>query len=235
MNAPNLLVVPVTRATAPSNMSKAAPRVPTMPASSHHWTAAKTAATPAMPNPMSVSLLAVRPAAAIRLRDGLDALRIASRRGVVLAGGWRGGGRGRGGAADRVRGHQIGHPQHHVLLLMEALQRVARERADDLSARAARLDQAGHLEPAQVPRDERLRQVHEVDEVRHGRRLLRQPGDDPQARGVRERLVHDGRLEQVLRRRGDGGDRGADAGGAGHEGWWSPVRDGSTKVYIKPC
>ena len=54
--------VPVARATAPSNMSKAAPTVATMPASSHHSTAANTPPNAAMPKPISVSMLGVSPA-----------------------------------------------------------------------------------------------------------------------------------------------------------------------------
>ena len=50
-NAPSLLVVPVTRATAPSNMSKAEPAVAMMPPSSHHSMAAKSAPTMQMPAP----------------------------------------------------------------------------------------------------------------------------------------------------------------------------------------
>src|SRR6478752_755863 len=65
MKAPSLLVVPVTRATAPSNMSNAEPNVATMPASSHHSSAAITPPSEAMPNPMSVSWLGVSPASAM--------------------------------------------------------------------------------------------------------------------------------------------------------------------------
>ena len=97
------------------------------------------------------------------------------------------------------------------------LERFPRQRADDLAARSTRLHQAGHPQPAQVPRDQRLRQVHEVDQLRHRGRRLGEALEDAQPRGVGQCLVHDGRLAEVLRRGGDGRDRGADAGGAGHE------------------
>ena len=53
------------RATAPSNMSKAPPATEMRPAATHHWSPAATAATMAMPKPISVSMFGVRPSRAM--------------------------------------------------------------------------------------------------------------------------------------------------------------------------
>ena len=53
-------------------------------------------------------------------------------------------------------------------------------------------------------------------QLRDRARPLREALEDAQARGVRQGLVDDGDLAQLLRRGGDGRDGRADAGGAGH-------------------
>ena len=76
MNAPSGLVVPVARATAPSNMSNAAPVVATMPARSHSSNAARTPPVDAIAKPMRVSMFGVSPARAIASATGSMRARI---------------------------------------------------------------------------------------------------------------------------------------------------------------
>src|SRR3954447_23639583 len=59
MKAPNLLLLPVARARAPSNRSKAVPKPTTSPAAIQLCVAARYAPTIAMPNPIRVSVLGV--------------------------------------------------------------------------------------------------------------------------------------------------------------------------------
>ena len=61
MKAPSLLVVPVARATRAVEHVEGAGHDATMPAQNHHSSPASTAPTMAMPKPMSVSTLGVRP------------------------------------------------------------------------------------------------------------------------------------------------------------------------------
>ena len=152
MKAPSLLTVPVARATAPSNMSKPAPTVATMPASSHHSSAASSPPNEAMPKPMSVSMFGRQPGARHRQRERLDAR--ADARTLV--------GRDEGALAhDR----HLASAEKLVLLLVEARERLACQAADDLAAGAAGLHEAGDPQPAQVPRDQRLAEVDVAHEV----------------------------------------------------------------------
>src|SRR3954452_18083132 len=129
MNAPTLLTVPVTRATAPSNMSNADPTVATMPASSHHSTAAMSAPRPAMPKPMSVRELGVSPAAAIRFATGSTSLRNESRLGVAEVGVVADA----GGVVGSViaSGRSAHEAQERQLPFVEPFQGALREGADD--------------------------------------------------------------------------------------------------------
>jgi hypothetical protein len=83
-------------------------------------------------------------------------------------------------------------------------------------ARASRLDEAGGAQAAQVPRDERLREVDVPHEVRDGPFTLGEALDEPQACGIGQGLVDDGDLNEVGGRRRQGRDRRADARWAWH-------------------
>ena len=184
---------------------------------------------PAMPKPMSVSMLGVRPGVRHALREGLDQLA----QGIPP----RRRGRRRDGAGVTVgRGHrcvgrQDARPRSASSRSWNRSRVPSRQGADDLAARPAGLDQAGRPQPAQVPRHERLRQVHVMHQVGHGARRVGEPLEHAQPGRVGQRLVHHGDLPQVLRRRGHGGDGGADPGGAGQSS--GPLRAViSTRLHI---
>ena len=134
MKAPSLLTLPVARATAPSNMSKAEPRVATMPPTSHHSSASMAAPATAMPKPMSVSMLGVRPARPMASARGSTAPRILDRVSDDTS--------------DPLLIGSSSQAQQGMLDVVEAAQRLAGQAADDLAPSAARLDQAGCAQPA---------------------------------------------------------------------------------------
>jgi len=84
-----------------------------------------------------------------------------------------------------------------------------------------------------VPRDEWLAEADLGDELRDGRLAGRQAADDPQPVDVRERLVDDAQLTEVLGREDGAGDRAADVGAGRAQGNGSGAATvGSTALYI---
>lgn len=63
--------------------------------------------------------------------------------------------------------------------------------------------------------DQRLTEPDMVDELGHGGRRLGQPADDSEPVDVRQGLVEDPELAQLLRLVDDGGDRAANPGWRG--------------------
>src|SRR4029079_8577927 len=135
MNAPSGLVVPVARATAPSNMSKPDPTVATMPARIQRSSAARTPPADAIAKPMSVSMLGVSPARAMASAIGS----IRARMPVRVS----------GETNDPLLIGSARQPEELVLVVVESTERVEREAADDLATGAPRLDEPGRPESAQ--------------------------------------------------------------------------------------
>jgi hypothetical protein len=92
----------------------------------------------------------------------------------------------------------------------EGLERFRPEPAERLAAAPPRLDETGRAKPPDVPAHERLRQADVLDEVAHGRMPVGQPLDDPEPVDVRECLVDDAKLPQVVRLVDDAGESRAD-------------------------
>ena len=85
------------------------------------------------------------------------------------------------------------------------------ERADRLATRALGGDEAGGTQAAQVPRDERLREAGELNELGDGGRASGEATHHLEAVGIAEGTVHAAcRLDDVTlpRKAGDGGARG---------------------------
>jgi hypothetical protein len=108
--------------------------------------------------------------------------------------------------------------------------------ADGLATLAARFDDAGGTETAEVPRDKRLAEADMGDQFRDGRLALREAAHDAQPVDVGHDLVKGAQLAQVVGL-GDGrSDRAADPGGRRGQGWgsglgWADVV-ASTTIYI---
>ena len=92
----------------------------------------------------------------------------------------------------------------------EGLEGLRPEPAERLAAAASRLDETGGPKPPDMPAHKRLRQADVLDEVTHRRMPVGQPLDDPEPVDVRERLVDDAKLPQVVGLVDDAGESRAD-------------------------
>ncbi len=92
----------------------------------------------------------------------------------------------------------------------KAIPRLGDQTRDRFSAGAARLDQTGQTQLAQMPRDERLAEPDVVDELGDRRLTLREPPHDSQAIHVRQGLVNQSNGAEILGLVNDRGDRGPD-------------------------
>jgi hypothetical protein len=99
-----------------------------------------------------------------------------------------------------------GDAQQNSLALGDLVENVGPELAENLAAGAFRLDDAGDLEAADVPGDERLAEADGFDEIADRCRPFRQALDYAQAVHVRECLVEDAQLAQVVGLIDDRGD-----------------------------
>jgi hypothetical protein len=196
------LAVPVARASAPSSRSKAAPNATSRPATSHEpaWRRSR----PPRRRCRSRSASARWASGRRGRRRGRSARR---RRGAVAQGG----------------GHEAAHaaswPAPAAPPRARGSGRARRGAgADDLAAVAPGLDQPGQLEPAQVPRNERLRQVDVA--VSSVTVPARRPGAGGGAGGwCRPAPCGTAHLAQVVGRGGDRGDGRTDSCRGGHRDW----------------
>ena len=188
-----------------------------MPASSHSWAAARTAATIAMPKPIRVRPLGVRPS---RPEADGDRRHQAADAGAELRGDERAAHEAASGPAP------VGEVEGARLAVGELDERLGDDGVDRLAAVAARGDEPDLAQLAQVPRHERLRQADRLDQLGDGRRALGEDAADPQPVHVRERLVEPPQLAQVVGLDHDLRDRAADAGGGGGHGEAGPRMHG---------
>ena len=167
MNAPSLLVLPVARASAPSNRSNTPPKTTSRPVTSHSWAPAVTAAMQAMPKPISVSAFGVRPtlpnASAIGVMRPRIFARVSGETSEPLTR--------RPGAAGR----SCAEPEDLGLAAREAGEGLRLDRVDRLAPVSLRRDEADLAQLAQVPGDQRLRQADVLDQLRDRRRPVREP------------------------------------------------------------
>jgi hypothetical protein len=106
---------------------------------------------------------------------------------------------------DGLRRHTC-HAQEDTLALGDLTEDVGSELADDFTARPLRFDDSRSPEPTDVPGNERLAEADGVDKFAHRGGALGQPSDDTKAVYVRERLVKDAQLAQIVGLVDDRGD-----------------------------
>ena len=173
--------------------------------------AAATAATIAIPKPISVRWFGVSPS-----RPKPTAIGVARPRTR-----WRSSGvtiepiTTRRSAVHRCWARQA---EDRPLARDEGLERLGAEAAHRLAAVSARRDEPGGAQPADVPADERLRQPDLLDQVRHRRVAVREALDDAEPIDVGERLVDDPQLAELVGLVDDRSDGRTDAGGGGGQG-----------------
>jgi hypothetical protein len=128
------------------------------------------------------------------------------------------------------------HAEDGAFACRELGERLLTQAADGLAAPAARLDDTRRAEPAEMPRDERLRQADVGDQLGDGGVTVGKPADDAKTIDVGHDLVEGTQLAQVVGLDDGRGDRAADPGGRGRQGLglrFRLVRGGtSTTVYI---
>jgi hypothetical protein len=125
----------------------------------------------------------------------------------------------------------MSHAQKHALALFHEVEDVRPELAEDLAAGAPGLDEAGGLEAADVPADQRLAEADRVDEVADGGRALDQAANDAQPVHIGQSLVEDPKLAQIVGLIDDRGDGAADVRGGRQAGGLSILLQ--TSLYIK--
>src|SRR6188508_3193952 len=133
MNAPNLLALPVARASVPSNMSKTPPTKTTMPPMTHACAPVRIAPTVVIANPISVSPFGVRPIRPMASAIGSKIFLMAPR-----------------DSFEMVIG-SARHAQDRALARCELTERFLPQAADRLAALAPRLDDAGGAEATEMP------------------------------------------------------------------------------------
>ena len=169
--------------------------------------AAATAATIAMPKPISVRWFGVSPR-----RPKPTAIGVARPRTR-----WRSSGltidplKTRRSAAHPLRSRR--QAEDRPLAGDEGLERLGTEAARRLAAVPAGLDEPGGPQPADMPADERLGQPDFLDQVRHRRVAVREALDDAEPIDVGECLVDDPQLAELVGLVDDRGDGRTDPGG----------------------
>src|SRR6185503_16253708 len=114
------------------------------------------------------------------------------------------------GSASRDGLLPVLEAQDAALVLGEGVECLGQEARHGLAADAARLDEPGDPEPAEMPRDERLAEPDALDELGDGRLTLGEALDDPQPVHVGEGLVDEADRAQLVGLVDDGRDGRAD-------------------------